>query len=224
MTWDHMEWDVPLDSQTFHPPAPAPSEPVEGEDEGLDASAPTEEALLDGLRTYAAEIERIRNLLGTRLQDLSQLRQQEWPDDPEAQVRRAALDSTLEVLECGYPRQLDQGTILQASIVLPSQVRANLLAARASGDHEAIAQAEHAEREFHEEFADFVPRMQAMLVFYRQLLVEDREPGYFGATVRPGDSDAVLMRWKLDDGRSRVIYGDLRTETVATDGETGDLP
>jgi len=50
--------------------------------------------------------------------------------------------------------------------------------------------------------------------FYQKLVNEQREPEYFGATVEPGDSAAILLKWKLDDGRSRVIYGDLRAETV----------
>jgi hypothetical protein len=50
--------------------------------------------------------------------------------------------------------------------------------------------------------------------FYRKLVDEQREPEYFGATVEPGDSAAILLKWKLDDGRYRVIYGDLRAETV----------
>jgi hypothetical protein len=33
-------------------------------------------------------------------------------------------------------------------------------------------------------------------------------------TVGPSDKDKVLLRWKLDDGRYEVIFGDLRFETV----------
>ena len=54
----------------------------------------------------------------------------------------------------------------------------------------------------------------AIAGFYQNLANEQREPEYFGATVKPGDSAAVLLKWKLDDGRYRVIYGDLRAETV----------
>jgi len=50
--------------------------------------------------------------------------------------------------------------------------------------------------------------------FHEQLSREDRQPEYFGETVTPDDADQVLLRWRLDDGRIRVIYGDLRTETV----------
>jgi hypothetical protein len=40
---------------------------------------------------------------------------------------------------------------------------------------------------------------------------------YYGKTVGPKDGDKVLLRWKLDDGRYEVIFGDLRAETVTAD-------
>jgi outer membrane lipoprotein-sorting protein len=40
---------------------------------------------------------------------------------------------------------------------------------------------------------------------------------YNGKTVGPEDKDKVLFRWKLEDGRYRVIYGDLRAETVTAE-------
>jgi len=39
---------------------------------------------------------------------------------------------------------------------------------------------------------------------------------YNGANVGPKDKDRVLLRWKLDDGRYEVIFGDLRAETVTS--------
>lgn len=38
-----------------------------------------------------------------------------------------------------------------------------------------------------------------------------------GKTVGPDDKDKVLFRWKLEDGQYRVIYGDLRAETVTAE-------
>ncbi len=38
---------------------------------------------------------------------------------------------------------------------------------------------------------------------------------YNGQTVRVSDAEKILFRWKLDDGRYHVIYGDLRSEMVA---------
>jgi hypothetical protein len=40
---------------------------------------------------------------------------------------------------------------------------------------------------------------------------------YNGQTVTSNDKDKVLLRWKLDDGRYEVIFGDLRAETVTAE-------
>jgi hypothetical protein len=50
-------------------------------------------------------------------------------------------------------------------------------------------------------------------MYYMKLVREGHEPEYFGDQVKPGDADKILMRWKLDDGGTRVIYGDLHAET-----------
>ena len=51
-------------------------------------------------------------------------------------------------------------------------------------------------------------------MFYRGLVDEDRDPAYHGETVQPGEADKVLIRWKVSDSEYRVIFGDLRAETV----------
>jgi hypothetical protein len=61
---------------------------------------------------------------------------------------------------------------------------------------------------------DAMIRATAAAAFYQRFANEGREPEYFGTKVQPGDSDAVLLKWKLDDGRHRIIYGDLHVETV----------
>jgi outer membrane lipoprotein-sorting protein len=40
---------------------------------------------------------------------------------------------------------------------------------------------------------------------------------YYGKTVGPKDKDKTLLRWKLDDGRYEVIFGDLHVETVTAE-------
>ena len=52
-------------------------------------------------------------------------------------------------------------------------------------------------------------------MYYKQLVQQGRQPEYFGETVTPEDADAVLMRWKLENGSMRVVYGDLRLETLS---------
>jgi hypothetical protein len=51
--------------------------------------------------------------------------------------------------------------------------------------------------------------------FCRRLAADGRKPEYFGDIVTPEDAEEVLLRWRLDDGQMRVIYGDLRAETVS---------
>ncbi len=43
------------------------------------------------------------------------------------------------------------------------------------------------------------------------------DAAYYGLTVSPQHVDKVLLRWKLDDDRYQVIYGDLRAETVTAE-------
>ncbi len=50
--------------------------------------------------------------------------------------------------------------------------------------------------------------------FYRQLIAQNAEPAYFGPWVRAGQPLTILMYWQLGDEQMRVIYGDLRAETL----------
>ncbi|MFH0982591.1 MAG: hypothetical protein V2A79_13795 [Planctomycetota bacterium] len=250
MTWEHIAWDVPLDPQSFQPPPPVASAPVEETELGFlvqELALPSEEKLLDGLRAYPKQI---KALLGERFADhLRQLMEQESPDNPEVARAGAVLGDILEVLGDGYPPQLDlssfASSMLKLSIIGPSLERGPELAARARGDAEALARwdderkaaagnteaaarlaerREAARKELEKKLEELGRSTVAMGAFYHQLLREDREPEYFGATVKPGDSDGVLMRWKLDDRHWRVIYGDLRAETVPMDQQpNGDV-
>jgi hypothetical protein len=53
--------------------------------------------------------------------------------------------------------------------------------------------------------------------FYQKLAREGHSPEYHGKTVKPGQADAVLLRWKLTEGQWRVIYGDLRVDTISAE-------
>jgi hypothetical protein len=54
-------------------------------------------------------------------------------------------------------------------------------------------------------------------ILYKTLVEENKDPAYYGETVGPDDTDKVLLRWKLDDGQYRVIFGDLHADTVTAD-------
>jgi hypothetical protein len=61
---------------------------------------------------------------------------------------------------------------------------------------------------------DILKPLVGFAVFYKVLIEENKNPAYYGEAVKPGDADEVLLRWKLDDGQYRVIFGDLHAETV----------
>jgi hypothetical protein len=241
-TWEHIKYDLPLDPQLFQPPPAVAGEPVEDSHQGELLRAmlsPSEEKLLDALRAYPDQIKELfPEPFLENLPRLTELMEQAPPDDAEAAQARTVMAGVLELLH-GYPPQIDPSFLasvaLKVSIVAPSLERAHELTLRARGDPDALARwadereaaagnAEAAARlaekqaparkELENKLKELSRSIVAMQGFYHQLLSQDREPEYFGATVKPGDSDAVLMRWKLDDKHWRVIYGDLRTETI----------
>ena len=58
---------------------------------------------------------------------------------------------------------------------------------------------------------DFVAPLQSLGTFYMTLVQDKKDPAYYGNEVTPEDTDAVLMRWKLDNGKYKVIFCDLST-------------
>jgi hypothetical protein len=51
--------------------------------------------------------------------------------------------------------------------------------------------------------------------FFGLLAEDNTDFAYYGARVRADDFDRVLIRWRQEDGDYRVVYGDLRAETVS---------
>jgi outer membrane lipoprotein-sorting protein len=59
--------------------------------------------------------------------------------------------------------------------------------------------------------------VQSLGMFYMTLVQDKKEPAYYGESVTPADTDKVLLRWKTSDNEYRVIFGDLRAETVTAE-------
>ncbi len=100
-----------------------------------------------------------------------------------------------------YPAELD-----------PSRLTAELILATAAkrGQMNVKDPAELMRQELIEE----AMRISMALAFVQKLRQDGVEIEYFGADVQPEDTDAVLLRWSLPAGGQRVIYGDLRAETI----------
>ena len=77
--------------------------------------------------------------------------------------------------------------------------------------------AEGAEREPTLEEVQQILGIQATCLFAGELIGDDIEVAYYGESVTAADVDKVLLRWQTGEDEYRVIFGDLRAETV--DGE-----
>ena len=51
--------------------------------------------------------------------------------------------------------------------------------------------------------------------FYDKLIREKKNVVYYGDKVTPKDKDKILIRWKIEKNKYRVIYGDLHSEDVS---------
>ena len=59
--------------------------------------------------------------------------------------------------------------------------------------------------------------LEMSIRFYAGLVIEDKDPAYYGDKVTAEFPHAVLMRWKTDDGKYRIIFGDLTARDVTAE-------
>ena len=71
-----------------------------------------------------------------------------------------------------------------------------------------------AEREPTLEEVQQILGIQATCLFVGEKIGDDIEVAYYGETVTAADVDKVLLRWQVGEDEYRVIFGDLRAETV----------
>ncbi len=81
-------------------------------------------------------------------------------------------------------------------------------------------------RERAQEMAQNCRPVFMMAAFYMQLTQEQKKPVWYGDQVTPADADAVLTYWIEDDDHYRVVFGDLRIQSLTPEelGQWIDLP
>jgi hypothetical protein len=67
-----------------------------------------------------------------------------------------------------------------------------------------------------------VMSLEMSIRFYAGLVIDDKDPAYYGDKVTAEFPHAVLMRWKIQDGKYRIIFGDLTARDVSA-GELAQL-
>jgi hypothetical protein len=60
-------------------------------------------------------------------------------------------------------------------------------------------------------------KLQGFTDFYMKLAQDGNQPAYYGKDVTLGDSNTVLMRWKISFDTYRVIFGDLNAQNVSAE-------
>ena len=64
---------------------------------------------------------------------------------------------------------------------------------------------------------DIMQPLQSPGYFYMMKMKDEKEPVYYGQSVGPDDTGAVLMRWKISEGQYSIIFGDLSTLDVTAE-------
>jgi hypothetical protein len=210
--WDNSKWDVELNPADFRPP----SAEALATAEKTRIPAIDETAFVNFMRAWVESKDKAAAAV-EMIKQKAQERGEELPSEIKFVMETAALDA-------GYPEQLDafwlsgkfaaRATLARMGELLPKQQpipagldekqRAKLVSERSKEGAMAAARAS----------SEAMIKAQVAATFVQKLTAEQRNPEYFGATVKPGDANAILLKWKVDDGRYRVIYGDLRAEIV----------
>jgi len=55
---------------------------------------------------------------------------------------------------------------------------------------------------------EMMQKVQSVGMFYMTLIQDKKDPAYYGDTVTIQDAEKVLLRWKVSEGRYRVIFGE----------------
>jgi len=210
--WDNIKWNVPLDATKFQPP----TEEEIARAETIRLPAMDEAAFVDGMRAWLELKDKAQSGIDM-IKKKAEERGEESPGEMSYLFERAALDA-------GYPERLDMGWLMGTFGARATVGRLGEMLSELKPIPDGVSKEERVKlaRAAAQESIKVAAQVSSeaglkaipVAAFYQKLANEQRDPEYFGDTVKPGDSGAVLLRWKLDDGRYRVIHGDLRAETV----------
>lgn len=209
--YDNIQWNVPLDPADFQPP----SEEELAKATNINVPTVGESTFIDFLKVWLDA--------GKQAQAGIEILKQRAQEKGEALPFRVA-DFVKGQSLSGYPEKLDTNWLSGAFVSRQTVARTAEAVAKQAQQLKDVSPEERqklvVESAMEAAKASVSIMQDAMLqamsaaMFYQRLANEGHEPEYFGATVKPGDGAAVLLRWKLDDGKTRVIHGDLRVETV----------
>jgi len=117
-----------------------------------------------------------------------------------------------------YPEELDLMNIISKT--------SEAMGGKLAGEQMQQENRDINEQEMTKELTEKIMPITGLAAFYMQLVQNKNDPAYYGEFVTPEDADKVLMRWKVSENEYRVIFGDLKAETVSADvlAELENLP
>ncbi len=102
-----------------------------------------------------------------------------------------------------YPEKIDMANLMQAmSKIRESETEAAI-------EFKKQMELAKTEEDTVQAMMQQMAPLQSLSMFYANLVQEKKDVAYFGSQVTPDDSDAVLMRWKVEGTTYKVIFGDL---------------
>ncbi len=110
-----------------------------------------------------------------------------------------------------YPENINMITIMQQV----DELR-NSQSPAAQQFREKLEQYESEEKKV-QALMDIMRPVQSIAMFYMFLVQDRKDPAYYGDKVTAEFPHAVLMRWRLEDGNYRVVFGDLTAADVTAD-------
>ncbi len=110
-----------------------------------------------------------------------------------------------------YPEELNMMTLMQLASELrdaqsPAAEKIRKKLEQAKSDEERVAA-----------LMEIMQPIQSVGLFYMMLVADGNDPAYYGDKVTPEFPHAVLMRWRVEEDKYRVIFGDLTVEDVTAD-------
>jgi outer membrane lipoprotein-sorting protein len=110
-----------------------------------------------------------------------------------------------------YPKKVDLMSLVQEFQTLKDSKNLTEAGQRLDKEMGRLTMEERSKK-----IMDMMQPVQSLGMFYMLLGQDKKEPVYYGQSVGPDDVEAVLMRWKVSEGRYRVIFGDLSAMDVST--------
>ncbi len=129
---------------------------------------------------------------------------------PDSMNEMSVMQEPMKILAQSFQQSIQQSLIKDMNLAMgvkPSEAMRQ----------ELIDKAKKLSEPMQQELMDKIMKLKGPVFFYNKLVLEGKDPVYYGEDVNAGDANSVLMRWKISDDTYRVIYGDLSAENVTAE-------